>query len=275
MADLTSFVDEPMALPLDVRIVARDLKVDLSDFPDSRLLQIQYQAKGRIRAALRRRYSSESSLKVDNPVVSAPIQAPYYTGQIPNDDSYQEGVNKQLIAVKVLSGVFSDQWEIKFTSSTEFSLTGRFSRSQGTGLISSDFTSTNKYILIYSDAWEGTFAKNDRFYFTTNNFDPLITYIASLLTAGYAIGYEYTPLGGKPKQLNPLVQYAEQLLDELADPKSGRALGKGVTYIDDSPVAMPYNIDYLGRNITEAPDEDNWGYDGETGSWEHQYNDSD
>ena len=136
MADLTSFVDEPMALPLDVRIVARDLKVDLSDFPDSRLLQIQYQAKGRIRAALRRRYSSESSLKVDDPVVSAPIQAPYYTGQIPNDDSYQEGVNKQLIAVKVLSGVLSDQWEIKFTSSTELNIiTSKIDRNEINSLL--------------------------------------------------------------------------------------------------------------------------------------------
>lgn len=265
---------EPMCMPLDVRFHNQGLTNVLDGFHDYRILQAQYIAKMRIKSKLRKRYSTDDSLRLDDPKSTFPQPAPVWEGQIENEDPYQESYNNGLVAVGVSSGVYSDQWQIKFTSSTAFSLTGLLTRSNGTGDTSSDFTSTDTYITINNNDWFGSFSANDKFYFTTMNYHPYIKYIAAIYTAGLLLGGMFTQAGHETKAMNPIVRYAESLLDELADPKSGVGLDDTQFTIDDSPVAMPYDVDYLGRNVTPAPDEDEYGNEGEE-YWGNIINDDD
>jgi hypothetical protein len=270
VTDLTTLVTEPMCLPLDVRMISSTLKDALMDYPDQKLLWYEQMARRRILARLRSRYVSDATLRVSTPVVSTVVQSPIYRDEIMNDDPHQQGVNKDLRVVTALTGVFSDQWVIKFTDdSGAFTIDGLFSLSQGTGAYGSDFTSTNTYVLIYSDAWYGKtkIVTNDKFYFTTNNYHQYITFIASLLVASYVIQFDNLNVD------DTYSKQAEKMLDELADVHSGVGLGNAKMHIDDAPVSMPgLDVDYLGRKFSDEPNEDTSGNKGEE-FWENQIND--
>ena len=270
MTDLTSYATEPMCLPLDIRMLSRTIKDELTDYPDERLLWWESQARRRVKAVLRSRYPADSSLRVSSPIVSVPVQAPIYDTQIENQESYQEGVQSGLRVVVARSGIFSDQYVIEFTDgSGAYKITGHYALDQGTSkAYGSDETSTNTYLTIYADAWVGTanIKKGDKFYFTVNNYDETITHITAKLALGYAIKYDGLDIE------QTFIDDAENFLKQLADVNSGVGLAGATMHLDDAPIALPgMDVDVLGRKFSDEPNDDAYGNEGEE-HWSNTYN---
>lgn len=268
--DLTTLITEPYCLPLNVRMIGRTVRDELREYADERLRYMeQYFARPKIKTMLRSRYPSDASLRVTTPEVSVPVQSPIYDGQTGNEEPWQEGVQKGLRVVVAITGIKNDQYVIEFTNDAgAYKITGMFALTQGTGDYDTDTTSTNTYLTIYKEAWIGTshIKKGDKFYFTVNNYDKIITQIASLLTLGYAVKYD----GLNIEQT--YLEDGENLLKLLADVNSGVGLEGTVMHLDDAPIAMSgMDVDAFGNKFSNEPDQDAYGNDGEE-NWPHQFN---
>lgn len=252
--DLKTLRKEVYSTPLDCRILMMDAieKLTHADtllLNDSMIDMFALRARGIIDMKIGSTFSGSSV-----------IETTPYTGPVliprPDHDNIGENTGTGVLYGCVpASDAFTELWTILFTSDTAFSVTGSFSGSQGTGSISSDFTSTNSDIVIPSDAWAGTPASGDYFYIPVYKHVPEIVALSSLLTAGLVLkginastSTEGAGIGTK------FYNDAESLLDDIASGVSG-LMGVN-TLLNSSDLMISYEISHAGYDISNYSDDE-------------------
>lgn len=237
--------------PLDVRAKNRILREQDRNgrilMDNAMLAPFVMEATGIILGRLQSRYSGYGAFET-TPYTAPPQKA------VSNEDGTGENTGTgTLMIVSPASTAETELWEITFTSTTAFTVSGTRSGSQGTGTTGTTFTSTNSDISIESGFWvagaEG-FVDGDKFYVPVYNNYPMIVAIATLLAAGLANQALYTEVA--PNQNNVGTGYYEQgmkLLDYLADPTGSASLPSlSDANLDDLQVF--YEITDTGYDVT-------------------------
>jgi len=171
---------------------------------------------------------------------------PYATLPIP--DPANNVSTSRLINVDVDTEATTTFWTVTFTSTTAFSVESFHYGAQGSGTTAADFISTNTHIVIDADYWSGTFATNDKFYFSVIRALPMIWTISTDLSTGIALQDIFTT-GTSSELGKTLYSRAIDMLRKLVDPNSGISL----TATADIPDAIPitYKITQFGTDDSE------------------------
>lgn len=269
MTDFTTLNRETFCLPLDIWLVHKALtpaeksEVELAAYCDG--------ASQDVAAALRALYS-DSGLRAAAPWASPTFHAAVYLDpdeEVSNPEPVQRfGLEKvKVLGFTVAATAFTQQYEIRFTSTTDFTVTGNVEGAQGSGTTGIAFTTTNGDVTIPADAWQGTFSKDMRLLFGVYAYERTIVQITAELAAGRAIRdirgsnqVEEDALGRR------LIATALAKLSRLQKPDAPD--GMRLPSMGDKtfgPVAMPYDVDALGRDISPRKTTDIEGREGEQG----------
>ncbi len=147
------------------------------------------------------------------------------------------------------STVYSQVYEIKFTSSTAFSVTSDLTGAQGTGSTASNFTTTDTFLAINSSLWSGSFFAGDVHYIKVYNYEGMLVHMSSLLTANYILNTIFTE--ESPDASATAEKYDRLYRRLIRSLKNGTVfLEKGLTQRDINPIQVDYEIDQYGRDVT-------------------------
>lgn len=229
--------------PMDIRRIAPLLTKNVVE--DERLWEICSDADSIIVTALLPNYLSESALK-DTPYASTPVP-----------DENNKGIGRLLGDLIIASAsAITEQWEVKFTSSSAFEVTGSSSGSQGTGNVTTEFTSTNARITIPVTAWSNTdrIQADDIFRFVTCNVFRLIRTVSAYMATALALQTEFSQqLVNAESESDKWMKQANDILDKMTgdDPKY-----KLSTFPNRNldPIGIVYTIDEYGRDASDYAD---------------------
>ena len=189
------------------------------------------------------------------------------SGALANETAYYEGPTYvvQTQNVFILEGVtvgvdaITEQWKIVFSDSDAFTVYGNFSGNQGTGDITTDFTSTNGDLAIASEDWRRTtdddtiqFSDGDTIFVGVFKTNPTVKHISSLLAAGLLVDAKYTESEAMQSGWGKAYyKRAMDLLEKLADPDSEISLDGTTSANVEEYDAVEYNITFTGEDETE------------------------
>ena len=245
--DLKTLKKQVYSTPMDVRLMSAEFFRDTNysgtiDFDDPRVEHALLQAKGIIDLYLGSIITSESSLEI-TPFAGPPLR--------PKADMRNEGENQTqvyLYGIQPASTAYTELWTIDFSSATAYSVKGSFSGAQGSGTISTAFTSTNTDIVIPNDVWYGTPASGDRLLVCVYKHHQSIVVISSMLAAAFL----YKSIAGENpdsgNQGNDLYKKAIDALEMIQNGDSG-LLGVDLQ-IDTSDIMVPYEVSVRGDDVS-------------------------
>jgi len=258
MTDLKTLRREVYSTPLDARILMFDAIENLTHastllLNDLMIDTFALRARGIIDMKLGAIFSGTSVIE------TTPYTGPVLIPRPDHDNTGENTGTGVLYGAIPASDAYTELWTVYFTSDTAFTVTGSYSGSQGTGSISTDFTSTNSDLVIPSDAWAGTPASGDYFYIPVYKHVPEIVALSTLLTAGLILkgvnantSTEGAGIGTK------FYNDAMSLLDEVA---SGTSSLMGInTLINSSDLMTSYEISHAGYDISNYQDDENPRY---------------
>jgi len=250
------------ATPLDVWRYAR--LANPSVRPNNEMENFILYSQDIIRATLRKIYESDSALTASAPWATIAIPQSKYTDTKTEEEVENSGTGR-LLGVDVASTAICEMWTVTFTSPTAFDVTASFSGSQGSGDKGSEFTSTNTDIVIPSAYWSGIPQKNDVFYFSTQLQYPLIVFmVAELAAAKWAeteLIAEQPNMSEFPEQWTTDVN---KLLNRLQKPYDAEGLRlDSWSNRDISPEMVSYEIDTLGRDVSNYETDERARYTGD------------
>ena len=177
-------------------------------------------------------------------------QTPYFVGPIRaaenSSATYLKGVIVALTAI-------TEQWLLKFTSTTAFSIIGSISGNQGTGAIDADSNSTNNDIEIKAVDWVGSVAViGDQIIIATCKSRPIIRALSSQLAAAAVINAVYSSSENKEAEwAKSLRKQALDFLKSLVDSKSDVSLAELSSEDVGRYVPVQHVIDKYGRDVTK------------------------
>lgn len=177
-------------------------------------------------------------------------QTPYFVGPIREAENSSATYLKGVI---VASTAITEQWLIKFTSTTAYNITGSVSGSQGTGAIGADSSSTNNDIEIKAVDWVGSTAViGDQITLTTCKARPIIRALSSQLAASAVINAVYSSSENKEAEwAKSLRKQALDFLKSLVDPKSDVSLAELSSEDVGRYVPVQYAISKYGEDLTK------------------------
>lgn len=176
-------------------------------------------------------------------------QTPYFLGPLAMSENVSATYLKGII---VDATAITEQWILKFTSTTAYSITGGVSGSQGTGAIGSDSASTNSYIAIKTADWIGSTASTgDQISVSTYKSRPIIRTLSSQLAAASLINAVYSSTENKEAEwAKSLRKQAIDFLEKLIDPKSDVTLAGLSSSNVGRYESVQYTVDEHGRDLT-------------------------
>ena len=163
----------------------------------------------------------------------------------------QDTTGANVVSVDVNSEtLFSQVYRIEFTGETAFDVTSELSGTQGSGTTGVSFTTTDTYLTIPKECWNGTFAKEDVHYVQVYNYDGLLVHLSSLLTASNLLDTIFTE--EVPDASVASTRYTRlynRLIGQLQD---GVITLPGKQMLDRNldPIQVDYVVDEYGRDIT-------------------------
>lgn len=177
-------------------------------------------------------------------------QTPYFVGPIREAENSSATYLKGVI---VASTAITEQWLLKFTSTTAYSITGSISGSQGTGAIGADSASTNNDIEIKAVDWVGAAAViGDLIVIATCKSRPIIRALSSQLASAAVINAVYSSSENKEADwAKSLRKQAIDFLKSLVDPKSDVSLAELSSEDVGRYVPVQYAIDEYGKDLTK------------------------
>ena len=269
MTDFTTLHREPFCLPLDIWMIHKSLTPE--EKTESELLKYCDLASQDVATALRTLYA-DSGLKAPAPWAGPFFHQVLYMdpdGEMSNPEAVQRfGLQDvRVLGATVASTAFSQQYTVKFTSATAFTVTGNIEGGQGTGSTASEFTTSNSDVVIATDAWVGTFEKDMTLVFGVYTYHPTVVQIASELAAGRTIrdvrGSNQVEEDALGRRLIATALAKIRALQRPDAPDGMRLPAMGSPVI--GPVSMPYDVDALGRDISPVKQTDIKGREGEMG----------
>ena len=271
--DFTAQNLELMSTPLDVRLEHKEFNPNI--LSDGEITRYLIMAKHFIKSHILRLYS-DSSMKTIDPSASAIYESSIWADPDGDVDNIVVSKRKFAKATRGWRGisvgtnkttVFCQYYTIVFTSSTAFSITGHIEGSVGTGTTALDFTAGNGDFTISADADFGTFKDKNEFFFAIHTFDPLITYISTLVATSMALMNEYGLEREEEMSLaKSKLKTAKMMLAGLQRPDDPDGMRLSTLGDPDlSPEAVPDDVDFLGFDRTEyaASNRDSLGRSGE------------
>lgn len=279
--DFTSNRPEPLCTPMDV-LMEHDLitPVVMTLYQ----LQIKCDLTRKMIDALSK-YYSETNLKTDpyaSPVVPAAL---WYDrdGEYDNRgaslaaDSLNRSGCYGITVDDDNTTVYTQMYTITFTSATAFTIEGVIEGDVGSGNTSSDFTAGNGDFSISSDAWFGSFEKDNKFFFSLYTWYPMVHRLAIAAATAMTLWPIYGKDNGQGV-VSTAGGYFREHMDGMKmllnpDKKGGMwlpSLSQRTMHVK----AKPYDISWLGINATLLTDlnKDNAGYRGESDSFYAQAN---
>lgn len=250
MTDFKAYKKAMYCTPLDVRIQLEVLGREVSDsdddlrtkqeIHDAKIEQHIYKADSIVRAYLAPVYGENYLAQ----------ETPYFRGPVPVRDNASA---VYLTGVVVASTAITEQWLIRFTSTTDYKVWGSFSGYQGAGSINNDFTSSNSDIQIVSADWmleeSGVTPQiGDQFLLGTYISHPTVSSLSSMLAASSLIDSLYSESEGSASGWGDrLYKQVMEVLKNLADEDHMASLVNTGPASTTNP-AIPWNIDDFGRD---------------------------
>lgn len=276
---MAALPDQPFCTPLDIRLKHR--RFTPHEFPDAVLFEKCVDAKKIIRNVLSKFYGG-SSLQ-DTPWATVPIPEPVVvdpTGAYRAPKTSAGAIDKvNRYGFRALSitdnsdTVFTQSYVIQFTSVTEYTVTAFSEGGQGSGDIDNDFTSSNGDVVIESANVFGNalFNPKSRFQFSVYSWNGMVVYIAKCLATALMMRDHYGL--DQEDELSTAKSYAmeaagwmKQLLKP--DEKDGVRL-TSLGNREFGFVAMPFDLNILGIDVTAKGQYDTYGNQGE---WTDAFN---
>lgn len=163
------------------------------------------------------------------------------------------GSNK-LVVDDTAALMFSQVYKLEFTSEDTFKVESELTGPQGTGTTGLPFTTTDAFLTIADQLWNGTHVSGNLHYIRVYNYPGMIVHLSSLLTAANILDTIFTD---EVPDASAASQKYLRLYDRLI-----RALQNGIITIpgkalvarDLDPVQVDYVIDVYGRDITNYRD---------------------
>ena len=159
----------------------------------------------------------------------------------------------ETLEVSEASTVYSQVYQILFTAPTAFTVESDLSGAQGTGSTTSDFTTTDTYLTIAKELWNGTFVKDDIFYIRVYNHEGTLVTLSAYLAAVELLDGIFTE---QVPDASPTSTKYKRDYDRLI-----RAIQDGTIFLEVGlvareigPVQVDYEIDQYGQDITNYED---------------------
>lgn len=262
MTDFSATASIQLCTTLDVRKQAQVLKQGIYSQPsdDSQILVTDMEIEGHVDDMSG--MVAEMLHVVSNGINNLMASIPYSCRPINNCENSNWGTRDMphLKGVTVGSGANTEMWEIKFTTSSAFSVIGQISGSQGSGTTGATFTSTNTDLVIPTGAWNtdgGNFQIDDRVYVSTYKVLRGVMAPVAMLAAAKTLDEIYSEASPNASEYgNSLWSRAMRYLDKFV---------KGDMRL--STTAMPstefvhvaYDITTLGDDTTEYQSDNRTG----------------
>ncbi len=161
------------------------------------------------------------------------------------------GGTKELVVNESATTLFSQVYKLEFTSESEFDVESELSGTQGTGTITDDpFTTTDTFLIIAKELWNGVFAKEDIHYIRVYNYPGMIVHLSSLLAATNILDTIFTE---EVPDASATSQRYGRLYDRLIRALQGGIItipGKAIVARDLDPIQIDYEVDRYGRDVT-------------------------
>ena len=187
--------------------------------------------------------------------------APYATTPVPRFGNTQTGnlllQNAAGTETLTVSSSLSNTqvYTITFTSTSAFSVSSDLTGSNGTGSVSSDFTTTDTFLTIPKQLWNGSFFNGDVHYIRVYTHESALVQLSALLAANQVLNTIYTE--EVPDASASAEKYMEQYLRQMRALQRGEAfLEKGLSTRDINPIQLDYEIDEYGTDATNYADKD-------------------
>jgi len=187
--------------------------------------------------------------------------APYATTPVPRFGNTQTGnlLLKNAAGTETLtvsSSLSNTQvYTVTFTSATAFSVSSDLTGANGTGSTASDFTTTDTFLTIPTELWNGSFFNGDVHYIRVYTHESALVQLSALLAANQVLNTIYTE--EVPDASASAEKYMEQYLRQMRALQRGEAfLEKGLSTRDINPIQLDYEIDEYGTDATNYADKD-------------------
>lgn len=230
--------------PLDIRRILGSLGTN-EIVNDETLWEFCLEAGDVVLAYLLPNYGAESAL-VSTPYVGTPFLV---------EDSKGKGRLSGGLITLATTGV-TDQWEVKFSSSSVFAVTAYYGGSQGSGNISALFTSSDLKVTIPVAAWleSSKIMAGDLFKFSTYNVFRVLKKIATwLATAEFLQSAFCGEIPNSEGQSDKWQKKAEALLDKLSKEKPDLKLATFST-LNLDPIGAQIDFDEYGSDVSNYAD---------------------
>lgn len=234
--------------PSDLRNLSEYISTEVRD--NGRLRQFQLRADSIIRDGLRALYPIESGL-----YESAPWNGPPLTPfALPDDGIVGNTGNGQLLDITVnTTADKTATYTITIGAGDTFSVFSDLEGAQGSGDITTDFTSTNGDITIPSANWVGDPVTGDTFTVTVYLAKPLIVSISALMSCGLML--KAVNEAGLTERAEDFYNSGFELLLRLQRPYEDTGITlDSFTPRDISPQGVQYSVDHLGRDVGKYAD---------------------
>jgi len=213
-----------------------DQSIDSSVRSNTELTPHLLHAKGVIELALGEKYG-----------LSALLSTPFLVGWNPAANSG----TKVLEAASITADAITETWTITFTDTTSFSVSGSLSGTQGTGTVSTSYTSTNGVLSIdgTASAWSsGAAVAGDVFYIDTFNTQPSLIPISNLLTGGHLVNTVFNQQ--QPNEADAGNTFYDRGMELLNLIIEGKAELTSRPARDIAPIPSTWHIDMFGNDVT-------------------------
>ena len=204
----------------------------------------------RLKSELKPYYGS--TLTTSAPYATAPV--PRFGNTASGNLLLQNAAGTETLTVS--SSLSNTQvYTVTFTSATAFSVSSDLTGANGTGSTSSDFTTTDTFLTIPTELWNGTFFNGDVHYIRVYTHESALVQLSALLAANQVLNTIYTE--EVPDASASAEKYLEQYRNQIRALQRGDAfLEKGLSTRDISPVQLDYEIDEYGTDATNYADKD-------------------
>ncbi len=186
---------------------------------------------------------------------------PYATSPVPRFGNTQTGnlllENAAGTETLTVSSSLSNTqvYTITFTSTTAFSVSSDLTGANGTGSTASDFTTTDTFLTIPTELWNGSFFNGDVHYIRVYTHESALVQLSALLAANQVLNTIYTE--EVPDASASAEKYLEQYQRQVRALQRGEAfLEKGLSTRDINPIQVDYEIDEYGVDATDYPEKD-------------------
>lgn len=164
----------------------------------------------------------------------------------------QNSVDKnKLVGISVLqTSGYTSHYTVEFTSATAFSVRSSLESSQGSGTISSDFTTSNGVVKIGTNSWDSsiTVVKGDEYYFSIIDRYKMVHTISCMLSASMILSERYSEqIPNENVYPRSLWKRGMEFLNKLSDPDDSLSLQEEADNLTET-TPIDYNISTTGED---------------------------